>query len=96
MSVNDLLVKAVAAAHVRVPAMNVQWRGDSIRHFSGVDVAIAVATDNGLVTPVVRDVRSASLGTLAATTQDLTARARERRLQQNELEGGSIAVTNLG
>lgn len=96
VSVNDLMVKAVAAAHARVPAMNVQWNGDSIRHFSGVDVAIAVATDNGLVTPVIRDAHSISLGRLAATTQDLAARARERRLQQSELEGGTISVTNLG
>lgn len=96
VSVNDLIVKAVAQAHTRVPGLNVQWNGDSIRHFSGVDVSVAVATDHGLVTPVVRGVHTLSISHVAAATQDLTARAKERRLQQAELEGGTISVTNLG
>lgn len=96
VSLNDLVVKAVATAHGIVPALNVRWNDDSIRHFSGVDVAIAVATDNGLVTPVVRDVDRLSLGGVARASEDLIARARDRRLQQHELEGGSISVTNLG
>jgi pyruvate dehydrogenase E2 component (dihydrolipoamide acetyltransferase) len=96
VSVNDLLVKAVARAHVLVPGLNVQWNGDSIRHFRQVDVAVAVATENGLVTPVVRGVEGLSLSQLAAATQDLVARAKDRRLQQSELEGGSISVSNLG
>jgi len=96
VSVNDLLVKAVARAHMLVPGLNVQWNGDSIRHFKSVDVAVAVATETGLVTPVVRGVESLSVSQLAAATQDLITRAKDRRLQQNELEGGSISVTNLG
>lgn len=96
VSVNDLIVKAVARAHVLVPGLNVQWNGDSIRHFTGVDVAIAVSTDNGLVTPVIRGVESLSLSQLVSATQDLIARAKDRRLQQHELDGGSISVTNLG
>jgi pyruvate dehydrogenase E2 component (dihydrolipoamide acetyltransferase) len=96
VSVNDLVVKAVAHAHMRVPEMNVQWLGEATRRFTGVDVAVAVATEAGLVTPVVRDVHTLSLARLAAATRDLASRARERRLQQSELEGGSITVTNLG
>ncbi|HET7900270.1 MAG TPA: dihydrolipoamide acetyltransferase family protein [Candidatus Nanopelagicales bacterium] len=96
VSVNDLVVKAVAKAHMLVPAVNVTWNGDSIRHYSSVDVAIAVATDTGLVTPVVRGVERLSVTDLAATTRDLAARAKEKRLQQSELEGGSISVSNLG
>ncbi len=96
ISVNDLVVKAVARAHTLVPDLNVQWNADSIRHFSGVDVSVAVATEHGLVTPVVRGVDTMSVSMLAAATQDLVARAKERRLQQSELEGGSISVTNLG
>jgi pyruvate dehydrogenase E2 component (dihydrolipoamide acetyltransferase) len=96
VSVNDLVVKAVGAAHTRVPGLNVQWNGDSVRQFSSVDVAIAVATDLGLVTPVVRGVDMLSVSRLAGISQDLVARARGRRLQQAELEGGSISVTNLG
>ncbi len=96
VSVNDLIVKAVARAHTRVPALNVQWAGDAIRQFSAADVAVAIATDEGLLTPVVRDVDGMSLRRLAETTRDLARRARERRITPAELEGGSITVTNLG
>ena len=96
VSVNDLVVKAVARAHGLVPGLNVQWNGDSIRQFSGVDIAVAVATENGLVTPVIRGVDLLSLRQLVEATQDLITRAQQRRLQQSELEGGSISVSNLG
>jgi pyruvate dehydrogenase E2 component (dihydrolipoamide acetyltransferase) len=96
ISVNDLVVKAVARAHVLVPAMNVIWTPEAIRRFSSVDVAVAVATANGLVTPVVREVQDRSVGAVAATTRDYAERARAGRLQQHELEGGSITVSNLG
>ncbi|MFG2475550.1 dihydrolipoamide acetyltransferase family protein [Streptomyces fagopyri] len=96
VSINDLLVKAIAAAHVGVPAMNVQWNDTSIRHFSDVDIAVAVATDGGLVTPVIRGVDSLSMSGVATATKDLIARAKERRLRQDELEGGTITITNLG
>ncbi len=96
VSVNDLLVKAVAAAHLRVPEMNVVWTPDAVRTFDTVDVAVAVATERGLVTPVVRDVASLPVGAVAARVRDLAARARDGRLRQDELEGGTISVTNLG
>jgi pyruvate dehydrogenase E2 component (dihydrolipoamide acetyltransferase) len=96
VSVNDLLVKAVAKAHQLVPAMNVVWTGDAIRSFSGVDVAVAVATGSGLVTPVLTSVEGRSITDIARATQDFVARARAGRLQQSELEGGSVTVTNLG
>ncbi|MFF3462393.1 dihydrolipoamide acetyltransferase family protein [Streptomyces sp. NPDC001984] len=96
VSINDLLVKAIASAHVGVPAMNVQWNDTSIRHFSDVDIAVAVATDGGLVTPVIRGVDSLSMSRVATATKDLIARAKERRLRQDELEGGTITITNLG
>lgn len=96
VSVTDLLIKAVGRAHTLVPAMNVQWTGDSIRHFTDADVAVAVATESGLVTPVLHSADSKSLHQIVAGTQDLIARAKERRLQQSELEGGTISITNLG
>lgn len=96
VSINDLLVKAIAAAHSGVPAMNVQWNDTSVRHFSDVDIAVAVATDGGLVTPVIRGVQSLSMSGVATATKDLIARAKERSLRQDELEGGSITITNLG
>jgi len=96
VSVNDLVVKAVAQAHRLVPAMNVVWLGDAVRVFSGVDVAVAVATENGLYTPVLRAVDRTSVTAVAEATQDAVARAKAGRLQQHELEGGSVTVTNLG
>ena len=96
VSLNDLVVKATAAAHQRVPAMNVIWTPDAVRTFRTVDVAVAVATDRGLVTPVLRDVTAQTISQVAARTRDLAARARDGRLRQAELEGGTISVTNLG
>ena len=96
ISVNDLLVKAVGKAHLQVPEMNVVWTGDAIRSFTGVDVAVAVATEKGLVTPVLTGVERRSITDVARATRDFAARAREGRLQQSELEGGSFTVSNLG
>jgi len=96
VSVNDLVVKAVAAAHQRVPEMNATWTPDAVRRYATVDVAVAVATDRGLMTPVVRDVGSLTVTRLAAAVRDVAERARDGILKQDELEGGSIAVTNLG
>jgi pyruvate dehydrogenase E2 component (dihydrolipoamide acetyltransferase) len=96
ISVNDLLVKAVAKAHQQVPEMNVVWTGDAIRSFTRVDVSVAVATDKGLVTPVVTGVEGRSITDVARATQDFAARARDGRLQQSELEGGSFTISNLG
>lgn len=96
VSVNDLVVKAVARAHVLVPGLNVIWTDDAVRMFSSVDVSVAVATEKGLVTPVLRGVERMSITEVAESTRDVATRAREGRLQQRELEGGSISVTNLG
>ncbi len=96
ISVNDFVLKAVAAALGDVPAANAIWLGDSIRRFRGVDLAVAVATDGGLLTPVVRGVERLPLSQLSAAVADLAERARGGRLRQHELEGGSFAVSNLG
>lgn len=96
VSLNDLVVKAVAVAHQRVPEMNVIWTPDAVRTFAAVDVAVAVATDRGLVTPVLRDVTALTISQVAARTRDLATRARDGRLRQDELDGGTITVTNLG
>jgi pyruvate dehydrogenase E2 component (dihydrolipoamide acetyltransferase) len=96
ISVNDLVVKAAARAHTLVPGMNVIWAEEAVRSFAAVDIALAVATDRGLLTPVVRGVDRMSVSTLAAATRDLADRAKAGRLRQEELEGGSMSVTNLG
>ena len=96
ISVNDFVLKAVAAALVEVPAANAIWNEDSIRRFSTVDISVAVATDGGLTTPVLRGVERQPLSEVSATVADLADRARSRRLKQHELEGGSFSVSNLG
>ena len=96
ISVNDLVVLAAARAHVLVPAMNVIWTPDAVRSFSGVDISVAIATDEGLVAPVLRRVDQMTLSGVAAASSDLVDRARSGRLQQEELEGGTLTVTNLG
>ncbi len=96
VSLNDLVVKAVAAAGRVVPEMNVVWTPDAVRTFDSVDIAVAVATDRGLVTPVLRDVTSLPVSAVAERVRDLAARARDGKLKQDELEGGTISVTNLG
>ena len=96
VSINDLVVKAVAAAHREVPEMNVVWTPDAVRSFETVDIAVAVATERGLLTPVLRDVTSLPVSVVASRVQELAARAREGRLRQDELEGATISVTNLG
>ena len=96
ISVNDLIVAAAARAHGAVPEMNVVWMPEVVRRFAEVDIGVAVATDNGLVVPVIRDVRRLAVSALAATSAELVARARAGRLRQEELDGGTLTVTNLG
>ncbi|MGN6446605.1 dihydrolipoamide acetyltransferase family protein [Amnibacterium sp.] len=96
VSVNDLLVKAAAGAYRRVPEANATWAETAVRRHHTVDVAIAVAIEGGLVTPVLRDVGSRSLGDVATASADLIDRARRGRLKQDELEGGAFSISNLG
>ncbi|MFC9361028.1 dihydrolipoamide acetyltransferase family protein [Rhodococcus sp. NPDC057014] len=96
VSVNDLVVKAAARAHILVPAMNVIWTEEATRSFDTVDISVAVASARGLVTPVVRDAARRSVSSIAADTSDLAQRARDGKLQQSELEGGTFTVSNLG
>lgn len=96
ISVNDFVVKAVAMALQRVPAANAIWGGDHIEQFTTSDIAVAVSTDGGLVTPVIRGVESLSLTALSETIADVASRGRAGRLRQHELEGGSFSVSNLG
>jgi pyruvate dehydrogenase E2 component (dihydrolipoamide acetyltransferase) len=96
VSLNDLVVTAAARAHVLVPAMNVIWTPDTVRSFSRVDISVAIATDAGLVAPVLRGVDQLTLSAVVAASSDLIDRARSGRLQQEELEGGTLTVTSLG
>ncbi len=96
VSLNDFILKAVAGALFEVPEANAIWNTDSIRRYDGVDIAVAVSVDGGLLTPVLRGVHTAPLSEIATRTADLAQRARDGQLQQHELEGGSFSVSNLG
>jgi pyruvate dehydrogenase E2 component (dihydrolipoamide acetyltransferase) len=96
ISVNDLVIKAAARAHVLVPAMNVIWTPDAAWSFTSVDVSVAIATERGLVTPVLRSVEQLTLSSVSTRVKDFVERAKAGRLRQDELEGGTFSVTNLG
>lgn len=96
ITINDFVVKAAARALVEVPDMNVVWTPDAVRRFDQVDIAVAVDSERGLMTPVVRAAQSRSLSDLSATIKDLAGRAGAGSLKQQELEGGSLAISNLG
>jgi pyruvate dehydrogenase E2 component (dihydrolipoamide acetyltransferase) len=96
ISVNDFVVMAVAAAFRDVPEANITWSDEGLVEHGSVDISIAVATEGGLVTPVLRGVDGKRLSDIARESQDLAQRARERRLRQDELEGGTFSVSNLG
>jgi len=96
ISVNDFVVTAVGAAFRDVPEANVTWTEEGMLEHGSVDISIAVATEGGLVTPVLRGVDGKRLSDIARESQDLAGRARERRLRQDELEGGTFSVSNLG
>ena len=96
LTLTDLMVRAVALALATVPLANSAWAGDAVRVFETADVAVAVATPSGLVTPVVRDAGSKALTAVAAELRDLTVRAREGRLQPAEYVGGTFTISNLG
>lgn len=95
-SVNDYLIRAVAVALCEVPAVNIQVHGSDIHRFAAADIAIAVATDKGLLTPILRGADRLALGEIASATADLAGRARASRLRQEDIEGGSFTISNLG
>lgn len=96
VSVNDFVLKAVAAALIEVPEANSVWNGDSIRRFEAADIAVAVAVDGGLLTPVLRGVDRLPISAISAQVADVAGRARDGKIKQHELDGGSFSVSNLG
>ncbi|RAZ87950.1 pyruvate dehydrogenase complex dihydrolipoamide acetyltransferase [Cereibacter johrii] len=96
LSVNDFIIKACAVALQQVPNANAVWAGDRILRLKPSDVAVAVAIEGGLFTPVLRDAHQKSLSALSAEMKDLAARARTKKLAPHEYQGGSFAISNLG
>uniref|UniRef100_A0A224YVK9 Dihydrolipoamide acetyltransferase component of pyruvate dehydrogenase complex n=1 Tax=Rhipicephalus zambeziensis TaxID=60191 RepID=A0A224YVK9_9ACAR len=96
VSVNDFIIKAAAMALHRVPAVNATWKNDSVEFLPDIDISIAVATDAGLITPIVRAADVLGIDEIAATVKELAGRARQGKLKPNEFEGGSFSISNLG
>lgn len=96
LSVNDFVLRAVAYAHIEVPQANAIWTDDAIRQYDSADIAVAIASDRGLVTPVLHSVEAMSLGTISTQVRAFVSQANDGKLRQDDLEGGSITVTNLG
>lgn len=96
LSVNDFIIKACALALQQVPDANAVWAGDKVFKLKPSDVAVAVAIEGGLFTPVLQDAEMKSLSALSAEMKDLATRARDRKLAPHEYQGGSFAISNLG
>jgi pyruvate dehydrogenase E2 component (dihydrolipoamide acetyltransferase) len=96
VSPNDLIVKAVAAALRRHPWVNASWTGDAVRFYEQVHIGVAVAVDEGLITPVVRDADRKGVAEIAGEIRELAGRAREKKLKPDEYTGSTFSISNLG
>lgn len=96
VSVNDFIIKACACALQKVPAVNVQFDGENITQFQHADISVAVAIDDGLITPIVAKADTKGLVTISNEMRDLATRAKLGRLKAEEFQGGSFCVSNLG
>ena len=96
ISVNDFVIKASALALTQVPEANASWAGDAILRHKHADIGVAVAIDGGLITPIVWRAETKGLSTISAEVKELAGRARERKLQPAEYQGGTFSVSNLG
>ncbi len=96
LSVNDLIIKACGVALRKVPAANASYTDDGIKLYQSADVAVAVAIDGGLITPVIRDAGNKGLEAISAEMKDMAGRAREGKLAPEEYQGGTFSISNLG
>jgi pyruvate dehydrogenase E2 component (dihydrolipoamide acetyltransferase) len=96
VSPNDLVIKAVAMALKRHPFVNAAWTGDAIRLYEQVHVGVAVAVEEGLITPVIRDADRKGIAEIAREVKELAGRAREKKLKPEEYTGGTFSISNLG
>jgi pyruvate dehydrogenase E2 component (dihydrolipoamide acetyltransferase) len=96
ISVNDFVVKAVAIALAKYPAANVSWHEDGILQYENVDVSVAVSTDGGLITPIVKNADRKGLAAISADVKELAKKAKEGKLKPEEFQGGTFSVSNLG
>jgi pyruvate dehydrogenase E2 component (dihydrolipoamide acetyltransferase) len=96
LSVNDMMIKALAAALLEVPSCNVMYTATELVSFKRADISVAVSTPTGLITPIVKDASNRSLSAIATEMKDLAARAREGKLKPEEYQGGTASLSNMG
>ena len=96
ISVNDFIIKAVAMALKAYPAANVSWGDDAVMQFKHADISVAVATPNGLITPIIKRAEEKGLAAISTEMKDLAGRAREGKLKPEEFQGGTFSISNLG
>jgi pyruvate dehydrogenase E2 component (dihydrolipoamide acetyltransferase) len=96
VSFNDIVIKAVATALAQHPECNAHWMGDAIRQWHRVHIGMAVAIEDGLITPVIFDADRKSLRQIASESRDLAKRARDRKLKPDEYTGSTFSISNLG
>lgn len=96
LSVNDLLIKALAKSLIQVPACNVQFAGDQLISFQRADISVAVSIPSGLITPIVTDAGSKSISAISSEMKDLAGRARDGKLMPEEYQGGTASLSNMG
>jgi len=96
VSVNDMLIKALARALIAVPVCNVQFAGDSLLKFGRADISVAVSIPNGLITPIIVDAGNKAISAISTEMKDLAERAREGKLQPHEYQGGTASLSNMG
>jgi pyruvate dehydrogenase E2 component (dihydrolipoamide acetyltransferase) len=96
ITVNDFVLLAVARAAQQCPKVNAAWGGDHVMEYGNVNISVAVAVDDGLVTPVIRNAQNLSLREISAAVKDVATRARNKKLKPEEYVGGTITVSNLG
>ncbi|HEY0836925.1 MAG TPA: 2-oxo acid dehydrogenase subunit E2, partial [Azospirillum sp.] len=96
LSVNDFVIRAVALALKKVPAANAAWSDEGILQYAHADVSVAVATPNGLITPIIKAAEGKGLAQISSEMKDLAKRARDGKLKPEEFQGGTFSVSNLG
>ncbi|MBB6424350.1 pyruvate dehydrogenase complex dihydrolipoamide acetyltransferase [Sphingopyxis sp. JAI128] len=96
LSVNDMLIKALAVALERVPACNVSFGGDVMRQYKRADISVAVSIPGGLITPIITDAGGKSMSKISTEMSELAAKAKEGKLQPSEYQGGTASISNMG
>jgi pyruvate dehydrogenase E2 component (dihydrolipoamide acetyltransferase) len=96
ISINDFIIRAAAFALAKVPALNVRWTDTAMQQLSSIDIAVAVAMDDGLITPIIREADQKGLAEISVEMKDLGTRGREGKLMPEEYQGGSFTISNLG